>query len=86
MVAQETQKNTVYQLARTTSCSSPEEFGKIVSRVCVRVYLSISLSFYFSLSLSLSLSLSVSVCVWVSCVCLNLQLFRATPTDVVSLV
>mmetsp|Transcript_102736 Transcript_102736/g.165508 ORF Transcript_102736/g.165508 Transcript_102736/m.165508 type:complete len:306 (+) Transcript_102736:40-957(+) len=38
IIATETQKNTVYQLARTTNCSSPEEFGKIVAAHFINTY------------------------------------------------
>lgn len=38
IIATETQKNTVYQLARTTTCSSPEEFGKIIAAHFIDTY------------------------------------------------
>jgi len=38
IIATETQKNTVYQLARTTPCSSPEEFGKIIADHFLKSY------------------------------------------------
>ena len=65
---QETQKNTVYQLARTTNCSSPEEFGKIVIYMDICIYMSIYLY----------TCVHIYICIYIQCIFIYIYMYIYT--------